>query len=307
MISKVEFHAMGSRMVAALESPVEKAAILQQVPTWFAEWESALSRFISDSELNRLNGNHARPFKASPALWDVLQLSLENARSTEGLVTPAILEQLEFAGYDRSFEQLQNNGNKRFEMSAQEPCLDEIQLDASTGTITLPDHLRLDLGGVAKGWAAQQAMMRLKEISSALMDAGGDIAVSGPLENGDPWPVGVRDPHHPGTDLSFIGLKSCGVATSGKDYHRWMQDGTWQHHLIDPRTGLPAQNDLLTATVIAPTVMAAEMAAKMILILGSESGKEWLDHQSDLEGLLILENGTCISSRGWNEYLWSKS
>ena len=307
MISKVEFHAMGSRMVAALESPVEKAGILQQVPTWFAEWETALSRFIPDSELNRLNGSHGNPFMASPTLWDVLQLSLENARSTEGLVTPAVLEQLEFAGYDRSFEQLQNNVNRRFQMSAIEPCLDEIQMDASTRTITLPDHLRLDLGGVAKGWAAHQAMLRLKEISSALMDAGGDIAVSGPLANGDPWPVGVRDPHHPGTDLAVVGLRSCGVATSGKDYHRWMLDGAWQHHLIDPRTGLPAQTDLLTATVIAPTVMAAEMAAKMILILGSEGGKDWLDNQASLEGLLILENGIRIPSRGWNEYLWSKS
>lgn len=64
---------------------------------------------------------------------------------------------------------------------------------------------------------------------------------------------------------------------------------------------------MLTATVIASTVMEAEMAAKMILIQGSESGKEWLEHQPGLQGLLILENGTLLPSRGWNDHLWSKS
>ena len=86
-----------------------------------------------------------------------------------------------------------------------------------------------------------------------------------------------------------------------------MMNGSWQHHLIDPRTGNPANTDLLTATVLAPDVMAAEMAAKMILILGSESGKEWLEQQPGLEGLLILDEGTLLPSRGWKEQLWSNS
>jgi thiamine biosynthesis lipoprotein len=85
-----------------------------------------------------------------------------------------------------------------------------------------------------------------------------------------------------------------------------MMNGTWQHHLIDPRTGNPANTDLLAATVIAMNVMAAEMAAKMILILGSERGKEWLEQQPGFEGLLILaEGGTLLPSRGWIEQLWS--
>jgi thiamine biosynthesis lipoprotein len=295
-------------MLAALECLVEEAGILQEVPAWFAEWEQLFSRFKPDSELNRLNGNNGKPFHVSSQLWEVLTLSLENARTSDGLVTPAVLDQLELAGYDRSFEQIQNNAVKKYLIPADEPRLDEIVLDEVTRTVTLPKHLRLDLGGVAKGWAAHQAMLRLREFHPALVDAGGDIAVSGPLANGDAWPVGVRDPLNPGSNVALLGLKNSSVATSGTDYHRWMMNGAWQHHLIDPRTGNPANTDLLIATVIAPDVMAAEMAAKMILILGSEGGKEWLEQQPELEGLLILaEGGTLLPSRGWKEQLWSNS
>ena len=305
MISKLEFHAMGSGMLAALEGTPQEAGILQQVPVWFAEWEQIFSRFIPDSELNRLNRNNGRPFPVSSPLWELLGLSLENARNSEGLISPAILDQLELAGYDRSFEQIQHHAVEKYLIPADEPCLDEVVLDETTHTVTLPRHLRLDLGGVAKGWAAQQAMLRLSAVHPAMVDAGGDIAISGPLANGDAWPVGVRDPFHPGNNVAYLGLKRSCVATSGTDYHRWMLNGSWQHHLIDPRTGSPADTDLITATVIAPDVMAAEMAAKMVLILGSKNGKEWLEQQPGEEGLLIHEDGTLIPSRGWKEQLWS--
>jgi thiamine biosynthesis lipoprotein len=307
VISKIEFHAMGSRMLAALECPVEQAGILQHVPVWFAEWEQLFSRFKPDSELNRMNGNLGKPFPVSSQLWDVLTLSLENVRASSGLVTPAVLDQLEFTGYDRSFEQIQNHAVKKYLIPADEPCLGEIDMDEASHTVTLPKNLRLDLGGVAKGWSAHQAMLRLSVTHPALVDAGGDIAVSRPLANGDAWPVGVRNPFKPGSDLALLALKNSSVATSGRDYHRWMMNGAWQHHLIDPRTGNPAKTDLLTATVTAPDVMVAEMAAKMILIQGSESGKEWLEHQPELEGLLILENGMLLPSSGWKEQLWSNT
>jgi thiamine biosynthesis lipoprotein len=305
VISKIEFHAMGSRMKAALECRLEQADILQQVPAWFAEWEQIFSRFIPDSELNRLNRNCGKSFPVSSQLWEVLKLSLENVRATNGLVTPAVLDKLEYAGYDRSFEQIQNYAVKKYLIPADEPCLDEIIMDESKQTVTLPEYLRLDLGGVAKGWAAHQAMLRLSLVHPALVDAGGDIAISGPLAKGDAWPVGVRDPFKPGSDLALLALRNSSVATSGRDYHRWMMNGAWQHHLIDPRTGNPANTDLFTTTVTAPDVMAAEMAAKMILILGSKSGKEWLEQQPGLEGLFVLENGTLLPSRGWKEQLWS--
>jgi thiamine biosynthesis lipoprotein len=96
-----------------------------------------------------------------------------------------------------------------------------------------------------------------------------------------------------------------GVATSGKDYRRWQLDSVWQHHIIDPRTGLPAQTDVLTATVIAPSAVEAEVAAKVALISGSRAGLEWLEADPTLAGMLVLEDGQRIYSQRIHEYLWS--
>jgi thiamine biosynthesis lipoprotein len=96
-----------------------------------------------------------------------------------------------------------------------------------------------------------------------------------------------------------------GVATSGKDYRRWLRDGKWQHHLIDPRTGLPAQTDVMSATVIAPTTVEAEIAAKVIAISGSEEGLAWLEEQPDYAAVIVREDGRAVYSAQLKRYLWS--
>ena len=97
---------------------------------------------------------------------------------------------------------------------------------------------------------------------------------------------------------------SGGVATSGRDYRRWTRNGTWQHHILDPRTGRPAQSDVLSATVIAPTAYEADVAAKTALILGSRDGLEWIEAHPALAGLLVTDEGQVIRSQRLNDYLW---
>ena len=162
---------------------------------------------------------------------------------------------------------------------------------------------QLDFGGVAKGWAAHQAMERLRTDGPSLVDAGGDIAVSGLNSEGEAWPIGIEDPFQPDVNFEILYLENGGVATSGKDYRHWMQNGRPQHHIIDPGTGLPAETDILTATVIAPTVMKAEAIAKGIMISGSRDGLSWLDGDETLAGILVLENGQRVYSRNVENYL----
>jgi len=161
----------------------------------------------------------------------------------------------------------------------------------------------LDFGGVAKGWAAHQAMKRLQVEGPALVDAAGDIAISGPRADGSPWQVGVADPFHPKEEIETLFLNECGVATSGKDRRRWTRDEVLQHHIIDPSTRRPAETDLLTVTVIAPDVMEAEAAAKAAFILGNRLGLEWIESRTQLAGLFILDNGQMVYSRKMEKYL----
>jgi thiamine biosynthesis lipoprotein len=100
-------------------------------------------------------------------------------------------------------------------------------------------------------------------------------------------------------------LGSGAVATSGTDYRRWRRNGEWQHHIIDPRTGRPAQTDVLSATVVAPAACEAEVAAKVALLLGSRDGLDWLEARPELAGMLILQDGRVLRSSRLEEYLWS--
>jgi thiamine biosynthesis lipoprotein len=219
------------------------------------------------------------------------------------LVSPLMLNALEAAGYDRNFADLP------VEISApvDPPIWNtnwNLQLDFDNHTLILPPGARLDLGGIAKGWAADRAAQRLGKLAPALVDAGGDIAASAPQADGSPWPVGVADPLDPEAQLDLVMLWRGGVATSGRDYRRWRKDGRWQHHIIDPRTGLPAQTDVLSVTVVAPSACMAETAAKTALILGSLDGLRWLDDRPELAGLIVLDDGSTIPSRKWLDNVW---
>jgi FAD:protein FMN transferase len=306
MINKHEFKAMGCHMLAALDLPLESPHTqLEQVPGWFETWEQSLSRFRETSELNLLNSSAGMPLPVSETLWEVLQTALESERLSFGLVTPAVLDALVMAGYDHSFDQLTRVPSYLMtDHFAPVGLLSDVLLDESARTVCLPPGLRLDFGGIAKGWAADQTTRELAASGPALVNAGGDIAVSGSQSNGEAWPIGITDPFNPEANLEILMVEQGGVATSGKEYRRWQQDGIWQHHIIDPRTGMPAQTDVLTATVIAPSAVEAEVAAKVALISGSRVGLEWLDSNSSLAGMLVLEDGHRIYSQRIPQYLW---
>jgi thiamine biosynthesis lipoprotein len=306
MINKLEFKAMGCHMLAALDLHENRLSELEQVPGWFEVWEQSLSRFRETSELNQLNRSAGIPFPVSETLWNVLQEALTSEQLSFGLVTPAVLDALVTAGYDRSFNVLApTSAYLSPDHFAQVGVLSEVQLDESSRTVYLPPDLHLDFGGVAKGWAADQASRKLSAFGPALVNAGGDIAISGPQSNGDPWPIGITDPFDSESNLEVLMIDRGGVATSGRDYRRWQRDGIWKHHIIDPRTGIPAQTDILTATVIAPSAVDAEVAAKVALISGSRAGLEWLEANPTLAGMFVLEDGQRVYSQRMSEFPWS--
>jgi len=306
MIYRIDFKAMGCHMLAMLESSSPEApALLAQVPNWFEEWEQVLSRFRPDSELSQLNKSAGWPMKVSQTLWDVFQCAQTAEKDSQGLVRASVLDALLMAGYDRSFDQMQpENIQTRVSTWNEVASLDEISSDQVEKTICLPADTHLDFGGVAKGWAANQAANRLSNHGSALVSAGGDIAISAKLPNAEQWPVSIDDPLKSGEIIATLMLGACGVATSGTDHRRWKQGGRLNHHIIDPRSGQPAQTDLISATVIAPTATLAEMAAKTVMILGSQAGMAWVEARSELSALLVRETGEIFCSTHMEKLFW---
>lgn len=303
MLHRLPFRAMGSQMLAIVESnSKDPPVILDQVPEWFEAWEQALSRFRHDSELSRLNRTVDQPIPVSQTLWDVFQASLIADKATGGLVTPTVLDAVVMAGYDRPFDELPAS-IAYVDLWTEIAPLSMVVHDEETRSICLPPNIHLDFGGLAKGWAAHQAVERLKSSGPALMNAGGDIALSGPRLDGEGWSIGISNPFETDEDLALLHLRRGGVATSGKDHRRWLQGDSLNHHIIDPRTGQSAITDILTATVVAPTAMEAEAAAKSVFLLGSGAGLEWLESDSALAGLLVLDNGEILISSHLKYYL----
>ncbi len=304
MLHKKSFHAMGCQMQALVDGDFIHTRALDEVPGWFEGWEQVLSRFRPESELSRLNREPGWSTPVSQTLWDVFLASIAAETLTGGLVTPTVYDALIQAGYDRSFETL-----PRQQILPNRPmwsavsALEKILWDAATQTICIPPGIHLDLGGVAKGWAAHQAAQKLSAFAPALVDAAGDVSISGPQTSGKAWPVGIADPFDPSKNLVVLHLSGGGVATSGRDRRNWTQNAQPRHHIIDPRSGQPAQTDLLTVTIVAPSVMEAEAAAKAVFILGSYAGLEWLAQYPEMAALLVLQDGRWLFTEPMQAYL----
>ncbi len=287
---------------------------LAQVRAFIHTIEAQLSRFRQESELSRLNARAGQTVQVSPLLWDVLVQALDAACQTDGLYDPTILDALEAAGYDRSFDEGWRSKNRHFAPALPAPLAlpdrpeaawRQIWLDPETRRVTLPPGVRIDLAGIAKGWVADQAADRLAVLGPCLVDAGGDIATRGQPPGEAGWAIGVADPHNPDTDLAVLLVKDQGVATSGIDYRRWRKNGAPQHHAIDPRTGRPAQTDLLAVTVIAPTATEADLHALVALLLGAEKGRQYLLRQRGVEGLLVCNEGRHVVTPAFQKFVFS--
>ena len=292
------FRAMGCQMSAFIDSPSNSVQeILSQVPEWFEDWEQVLSRFRADSELSKINRQSGVPSTVSNVFWSVLEVAIQTEKESMGLVTPLVLPALEMAGYNVSFEQIARSGYDAAEYSGYPiGLLNDLIYGASRQSIQLPVGSGLDFGGVAKGWAANQAVERLAAYGPALVNAGGDIAISDYQRDGKPWVIGVMNPFEPERDLGSISVGRAGVATSGKDFRQWRKNGVFRHHIIDPRTGLPAETDLISVTVIAPNVITAEMAAKIVMLKGSQAGLDWLENETNDQAILVLADGRILTT-----------
>lgn len=301
MVHRLNFRAMGTEMLVCVDNGSDQPpAELANVPNWFEEWEQTLSRFRLNSELSRLNRSSGKPVSVSETLWQVFQSALFAEKATGGLATPAVAEAMIEIGYDRDFQLLTGKTLDSFNpLRSTVSSLSIITWDEATRSIYLPEGMRLDFGGIAKGWAAEQTVQRLQHLGSALMNCGGDIAMSGALLNGSPWEIGIYKPFNraDGYIYTLYFYSKCGTATSATDRRRWKQGNALRHHIINPQTGLPAVSDVVSATIVAPTAIEAEAFAKAVLILGSAEGLAWLDAIPNVAAFLILENGQTLKFR----------
>jgi thiamine biosynthesis lipoprotein len=303
----LEFRAMNSDILLAAQGrEPEVAAGFGQVRAFIADQEQRLTRFSAQSELAALNHCGGAWFQASESLFALVAESVRLHAETGGLFNPAILPALRQAGYDRSFDQLVDSPAAGTDPGRGDvPGLEQIELDPAAGRIRLPAGMQLDLGGIAKGWIAERAAALLAGFAEACaVSAGGDMYLVGSPSQGSLWRVVVEDPRDPRQALAVLRVgPQTAIATSSVTRRRWTQAGEPRHHLIDPRTGAPAQSPWLSVTVIAERMTRAEALAKALLIAGSQASDQLTNRTPAAVFIAVDRDGSLWGSPGSMELL----
>ena len=252
----------------------------------------ACSRFRADSELEQLNARAGSRTSVGPLLAEALAVALRAARLTDGMVDPTVGEALILAGYDRDFGSLRPiTGPLK---AVRVPGWRAVGLDRARGMIKLPAGVRLDLGATAKALAADRAATTASQAANTgvLVNLGGDIAIAGPPPDAG-WTVGVGDDHR-GPAAQTLTIRSGGLATSSTVVRSW---GPGRHHIIDPRTGIPAGPHWRTASVAAATCVDANTATTAAIVLGP-SAPGWLSERG-LPARLVARDGAVTTVGAW--------
>ena len=296
--ASANWRALGTLVQLAVTEPGALAEARRLLTQDLAEVDAACSRFRADSEIRALTGGRQR---ISPLLAEAIAVALRAARLTDGDVDPTVGAAMSAVGYDRDFEKIEPNGPPLSLTVRKVPGWREVRLDGQS--VTLPAGVQLDLGATAKAWAADRSAERIAaKLGCGVLDSlGGDVAVAGPAPDGG-WRIRVQDVTGAPGDLpagpyALIAIRDGGLATSSTAARRWRRGGDVLHHILDPRTGLPAEPVWRTVSVAAGSCADANAASTAAVIRGRRA-LGWLA-QLGLPARLVDATGVVFTAGGW--------
>lgn len=248
--------------------------------------EQCWSRFRADSELSWLNASAGTPTEVSPTLMSALLRARHLHECTGGRFDPTIADALERFGYDRTFTELRPPVTEPEAVAA--PGFDQVRIEADV--VSAPIGVRIDLGGLGKGLAADLVVEGLLErgARSALCSMGGDIRVGGEPSEAGGWPIPIEHPD--GTHWFTVGLTSGALVMTTTALRRWPLPTGTAHHLIDPSTGAPACGGVRAVVATADQAWFAEGVAKAALIAGRHGAADVL-RANGVTGWLVFDDG----------------
>lgn len=286
----------GMRLELWLEDEAAARAAIESVWQEMHRIDRLMSTYKEDSEISAVNRHAAaRPVEVSRELLDLVGESLELSRLTGGAFD------ITYASVGYLYDYREGHRPSDQEIAAALPAVDyrhvRLDADASTVSFTAPG-VRIDLGGIAKGYAVERAagLLRGQGVEHAIVTAGGDSRIVGD-RRGKPWIVGIRDPRASGRMIARLPLVDEAISTSG-DYERFFEaDGVRYHHIIAPASGRSARQ-VRSATVIGPDATRTDGLSTSVFVLGAERGLELIDALPDVEAVIVDSQGRLHYSRG---------
>jgi FAD:protein FMN transferase len=305
-VNQSRFEAIGTYVVVATEDAEDLPDAVRVAREVLKDVDETCSRFRDDSDLSRVNREPDTWVRVDPLLVAAVTTACEAARWTDGIVHPLLGRNLVSLGYDRDLGLLTPPDERTVggaslslvtALVPRGPGLDSWrEIGLREDAVRIPAGTALDLGSTGKAWAADliATAMTARLAGGAAVSVGGDVAVAGDRQ----WPIDLC-PQVDEPVSARVWLHGGGLATSSTQVRRWTHHGRVRHHLLDPRTGLPAAEVWATVSATGPSCVAANAASTAAVVLGHQATR-WLD-QAGVSARLVALDGTVRRVGSWPE------
>ena len=280
--------AYGSNGDAAVDAAVDEINRL----------DALLSTGKKDSEIGQINANNGGQLSEDGAV--LMERSLELYKSTNGAFDVAIYPVMKAWGFTDGNYQVPDADTLKATLELVNPSL--IDYDKETSTVSFKkDGVQIDLGGIAKGYTSSRIMDIYKEkgVTSGLVNLGGNAQVFGTKPDGSLWRVAVQSPDSEDEYLGVLETKDKAIITSG-GYERYFEkDGVTYHHIIDPSTGYPADNGLISVTIVSADGTLADGLSTSLFVMGKDKATDyWKAHSDEFDMILLTDDEKLYVSEG---------
>ena len=285
MDTVMTLEAYGQNADAALDAAVAEIERLD------ALWSIA----SSDGEIAQLNAE--KQITASADTLALLTRAKEISAATDGLFSTTIAPLMEAWGFTSGDYRVPDEA----ELSALLAHVDDEEIAISDSTVTIPADAKVDLGGIAKGFTSARVMEIFREngVENGILSLGGNVQALGTKPDGSLWRVGLQDPADERALFATLELADKAVITSGAYERNFEQNGIVYHHIIDPRTGYPAESGLSSVTIVSDDGTLADGLSTALFIMGKEAAVEfWRSHRDDFDMVLLADDGAVTVSAG---------
>lgn len=257
---------------------------------------------VSSQEGDIYQLNHQRKGEVTQDTILLLKKAAEVSAETEGLFDCTIAPVMELWGFRSGDFHVPQDAALTEALSK----MDVSGIRLSGNTVTLDPDVSVDLGGIAKGYTSQRIMEVYQEqgVTSGIVSLGGNVQALGTKPDGSFWRVALQDPEKPEEYFGILEVADAAVITSGGYQRNFTENGKRYHHIIDPRTGYPAENGLISVTIVSKDGTLADALSTSLFIMGpEESTAFWQDHKDAFEAILVTDDRKILITEGLqNEY-----
>ena len=289
--------------VITLTAYVEDRQVLKDAQEECGRYERMLSRTVEGSDVWRINHANGAPVEVSDDTMRILKCAKEISEKSDGAFDVTIAPVSTMWNFTREPHELPDA--EAIARAAE--LVDYTRMQLEGNTVTLPAGMMIDLGGIAKGYIADQVKEYLKGrgVQYAILSFGGNIVAIGKEKpDGTPWKVGIQDIDKPTGEHMLVSLNRGGSTVTSGIYERgFTLDGVRYHHLLSAETGWPVQNELASVTIFSESSMEGDALSTTAYVLGTEKGMELIESLEGIEAVFIARDRTVTYTSGAAAYM----